>query len=333
MTQTECEPVAVSRTIASSARDIFRILSDPGSHCLIDGSAMLREYASDSVITGIGEVFVMNMNNTEMGDYEITNHVVDYEPDRRIGWKPVLSGASRAEDSEDIGIRNRHRWIYELTPSGPGITLVTEIFDCSASPAWLRKAVANGKRWVEAMTTTLERLDELCTAQETEGCQMDVTKAALLLSLEAQRAHVLGCLEGLNVEDLSRPVLPTGWNCLGLLQHLALDVERFWFPTTMAGEEVDDERDDSGSAWSVVPGTTAEEVFDLYRAEMARANAVIEATPLETPPKNWPDFFGDWRLPDLRAVMLHVITETACHAGHLDAARELIDGGTWLALG
>jgi len=29
--------------------------------------------------------------------------------------------------------------------------------------------------------------------------------------------------------------------------------------------------------------------------------------------------------------MLHVITETACHAGHLDAVRELIDGRQWLA--
>ena len=46
----------------------------------------------------------------------------------------------------------------------------------------------------------------------------------------------------------------------------------------------------------------------------------------------WPDFFGDWRLGDLRAVLLHVIAETACHAGHLDAARELIDGRTWLKL-
>jgi len=27
-----------------------------------------------------------------------------------------------------------------------------------------------------------------------------------------------------------------------------------------------------------------------------------------------------------------MITETACHAGHLDAARELIDGTTWLVL-
>jgi hypothetical protein len=30
--------------------------------------------------------------------------------------------------------------------------------------------------------------------------------------------------------------------------------------------------------------------------------------------------------------MLHVVTETACHAGHLDAARELIDGRRWLVL-
>jgi len=30
--------------------------------------------------------------------------------------------------------------------------------------------------------------------------------------------------------------------------------------------------------------------------------------------------------------MLHVIVETACHAGHLDAVRELIDGRRWLVL-
>jgi len=31
--------------------------------------------------------------------------------------------------------------------------------------------------------------------------------------------------------------------------------------------------------------------------------------------------------------MLHVIKETACHAGHLDAVRELIDGRQWIVLG
>ena len=37
-------------------------------------------------------------------------------------------------------------------------------------------------------------------------------------------------------------------------------------------------------------------------------------------------------LDDLRHVLLHVIAETACHAGHLDALRELIDGRQWMVL-
>ena len=37
-------------------------------------------------------------------------------------------------------------------------------------------------------------------------------------------------------------------------------------------------------------------------------------------------------MDNLREVVLHVITETATHAGHLDAVRELIDGRTWMVL-
>ena len=36
--------------------------------------------------------------------------------------------------------------------------------------------------------------------------------------------------------------------------------------------------------------------------------------------------------PDLRFIMLHVMKETACHAGHLDAVRELIDGRQWIVM-
>jgi hypothetical protein len=76
-----------------------------------------------------------------------------------------------------------------------------------------------------------------------------------------------------------------------------------------------------------------EEVLALYRAAIDRANTIVRATPLEAAPTHWPDHFGSWRLPDLRAILFHVITETACHAGHLDAAPELIDGKTWIILG
>jgi hypothetical protein len=160
---------------------------------------------------------------------------------------------------------------------------------------------------------------------------VDANKEALLGTLEYQRYHVLGILEGLDAAMLRQPTLPTGWSCVGMVRHLALDVERFWFRQTVAGEQVDDVGD-SQSAWSVPDDIAPGEVLALYRDEIDRANVIIRATPLDAAPKYWADHFGEWKLPSLRAVLLHVIVETACHAGHLDAARELIDGRTWLIL-
>jgi len=62
------------------------------------------------------------------------------------------------------------------------------------------------------------------------------------------------------------------------------------------------------------------------------ADRIRDALP-DAAPALWPEeLFGDWRLDNLREVILHVLTETAVHAGHLDAVRELIDGRTWLVL-
>lgn len=153
----------------------------------------------------------------------------------------------------------------------------------------------------------------------------------LLSSLSAQRDHVLGILEGLPDEALRRPVLPSGWTCLGLVRHLAIDVERFWFRSIVAGQQVEP-RESDAAVWQVAPDEQAESVFDLYRREIELADAIIAVTPLDTAPARWPDEWASWRLQDLREILLHVITETACHAGHLDAVRELIDGRTWLVL-
>ena len=152
-----------------------------------------------------------------------------------------------------------------------------------------------------------------------------------LAALAAQRRHVLGILEGLDDSDLQRAVLPSGWSCLGLVRHLALDVERFWFRAVAAGQDVELESGDA--AWQVPPGVSADTVFDLYRRETELADAVITATPLDAAPAWWPDdLFGGLPPRTLRQSLLHVISETACHAGHLDAARELIDGRTWLVI-
>jgi len=161
-------------------------------------------------------------------------------------------------------------------------------------------------------------------------------ETALLMSyLTGQRRHVLGILDGLDEEQLRQTVLPSQWSCLGLVQHLAVDVERFWFRAVMAGEQaaIDSFPANSDNAWILDPEASTDSVLDLYRNEIDRANAVIAAIPLDDGPQWWPaDLFGDWRIDSLREVILHVIAETACHAGHLDAARELIDGRLWLVL-
>jgi hypothetical protein len=153
---------------------------------------------------------------------------------------------------------------------------------------------------------------------------------ALLLSrLEGCRKHIFSCLDGVPEQALRESRLPSGWVPLGLVQHLALDVERFWFACAVAGDEaairsLDDPPD---NAWIVSPDQSAGQILELYRQEIDRANAVIASTPLDQAPRWWPgELFGEWRLNSHRELVLHVIIETAAHAGHLDAWREMTDG-------
>ena len=119
-----------------------------------------------------------------------------------------------------------------------------------------------------------------------------------------------------------------------MVKHLALSDEHYWFRCVVAGESFDFFPEGDNADWQVAPGETAEDIFALYRDEIAHANAIIEATPLDEPPRQLDPRWGEWgkRFTDLKFVMLHVLKETACHAGHLDAAAELLDGRQWIVL-
>ena len=160
---------------------------------------------------------------------------------------------------------------------------------------------------------------------------MDREKASLVAALDTQREHVLGILDGLDDDALHRSALPSGWTCAGMIGHLTLDVERFWFGAVIAGDPAA-RGDATFSAWTHGEQLTADALRELYRDAIARADEVIATTSLDAQPVWWPDTMSTWRLHDLREVLLHVTTETACHAGHLDATRELIDGQCWLVL-
>ena len=156
----------------------------------------------------------------------------------------------------------------------------------------------------------------------------------LLDRLSDQRRHVLAQLEGLSDEQLRRPVLPSGWSCLGLVRHLTLSDERYWFEVVVAGGPLDFWPEGDNGDWRVHADEPAADVVDAYRSAIGRADEIIATRALDDPPERPEDWWDDagLRFPDLRTIVVHVLVETSVHAGHLDAARELLDGRQHLVL-
>lgn len=157
-----------------------------------------------------------------------------------------------------------------------------------------------------------------------------ITKSELLAWLDAKRRHVVEQTRALPVEARRRSPVPSGWTPRGLVRHLTLDVERVWFRAVMAGEDV--QLPEGYDGWTAPDSLTDEELLEGYAQECRLATAAIRDLDLDAPPVWWFEDGGRCPHATLRAVLLHVIVETATHAGHLDVCRELVDGGQRLVL-
>ena len=158
---------------------------------------------------------------------------------------------------------------------------------------------------------------------------------ALHAALNSQRRHVLAAIEGLSDVQLTQSVLPSGWSCVGLLKHLALSDEHYWLRSIVGGESLDDFfPDGDGDDWTLADDETPASVIDLYRSEIAAADEALAGVAAADPPAQRDPQWDEWGIefPTVRSVMLHMIIETATHAGHLDATRELLDGELHLVL-
>ena len=152
--------VSTSRRISAPANAIFQLLTSPRRHLEMDGSGMLR--GSDSPdITGIGDTFLMKMFFMPLGgDYSMLNHVVEFEPGRRIAWEPENGPGHPEADAPNA--RWGHRWGFDLRAESPDATLVIEWWDGSRLPVG---EVEDGRQWIPSMQNTLRRIDEVLQAQ------------------------------------------------------------------------------------------------------------------------------------------------------------------------
>jgi uncharacterized damage-inducible protein DinB len=152
--------------------------------------------------------------------------------------------------------------------------------------------------------------------------------------LDFHRETLLLKCEGLTAEQLGRAAVPTSSLTLGaLLHHLAL-VEDSWFRVRFLGEEhvppwdaVDWDADpdwEFGAAASVDP----DELREGYRAACERSRAVVRGADGDLDRRSAVASRRTGEHFDLRWILVHMIEETARHAGHADLLREAIDGTT-----
>jgi len=138
--------------------------------------------------------------------------------------------------------------------------------------------------------------------------------------LDRYRETMIWKLQGLSKEQASRRLVPSDTTLLGVVKHLAY-VERYWFhdfkgdPISFPWNEGEPERE------FVIEGEdTVESITALYEGEIARSREIVEQSSLD-------DLSKPAKEPlSLRWIMIHMIEETARHAGHADILRELTDG-------
>ena len=153
-------------------------------------------------------------------------------------------------------------------------------------------------------------------------------RGLLLDYLDFFRGAVAAKLDGLAGADLTESRVPSGWTPSGLVHHL-VNVERRWLEWGFLGEQVEDPwRDAAETGGWVSLGLPVDELVRMLDDAGARTREIVEAHELTEQARPTGRFAGRGSTPQLQWILLHLMQEYARHAGHLDIARELVDGTT-----
>jgi uncharacterized damage-inducible protein DinB len=149
-------------------------------------------------------------------------------------------------------------------------------------------------------------------------------REAPLAWLDFHRATLVQKLDGLDDEQLRRPVAPSGLTLLGLVKHLT-ETEHGWFVTEYARLDeppMFETDDDPDAGFRIEAHESTVRLVQDYLDVCERARTIVRAA------ASLDDLVPNARRGqiDLRRIMIHMIEETARHNGHADLIRELVDG-------
>ena len=150
-------------------------------------------------------------------------------------------------------------------------------------------------------------------------------RAGLCEFLDYQREALIGKVLGLADEQARMTPTSSSLSLLSLIKHSAI-WERRWFQVIVAGRSFPDEWPEVQSeqvdpTFLLTDDDTIETVVADYREQIAASREILDTFDLDAPCA-WPEMADQ----NLRWVALHMIEETARHAGHADIIRETIDG-------
>jgi uncharacterized damage-inducible protein DinB len=151
-------------------------------------------------------------------------------------------------------------------------------------------------------------------------------RATLEGFLDYYRVVVVRKLAGLSVEDATRRLVNSDSTLLGIVKHLGY-VERNWFQMRLDGQDlpVPWTDDDPDADFRIEPDESIESVAAWYQEQCALSRRLSASVPSLDQLANK----GGRQAPaSLRWILVHMIEETARHAGHMDILREQIDGAT-----
>ncbi|MGW1018217.1 DinB family protein [Streptomyces niveus] len=187
------------------------------------------------------------------------------------------------------------------------------------------------------------------TATSPASPSLDAERTDLLAALATARSTLINTVRGLTDDQLGETPTVSALSLGGLIKHVA-STEKAWLRFVVEGPSAMDFTLPDGVTWAdfmagtvseypqwavdrendfrMLPGDTLAGILARYEEIAAQTEKTVAEVPDLSATHPLPE--APWNEPgavrSVRAVLIHLVQETAQHTGHADILRESIDG-------